>query len=471
MSDSLAVSIRESVDAAVSGPADGVRLLHQVTARQSQARQGRGRHVAAVACAAAAMVGIAAGAALLLPARSQHAAPTASDHLIAVAAIPADAVRVGTARVTGALIDPGDPRYLILSVDGATEVPLNNPCWEGYRASASETGREISVVVERLHRRPAPGAPTVCAGTGGTRYVGVELTDPAGTRSVHDRISGASLRPFDGTKLLGASYLPAGYRETTAPGVGADGTWLRFYAGPEAPITIKQALGDAAGPPEADATVERRTTVAGAPATVYVVRSAAGPDRRSVVWMTGGQTVAVESSRLSPAVGPVVTDELLRVAAGLAPSCGVRHGCGEQSLAGAQPPASGVTSANPPPNTLLWPYSGRFPMEGRDTIDTRAYTAWAKAIGRLPAEVGAAGPLWAGTLPDDETVVVVQAWTLSGGPTHTVTYAEGTGSAGRIVSDLVLNPASDQFTVTVPGPRSRWHIMLRPSGVQITKAP
>jgi hypothetical protein len=469
MSDSLATAIRESVDAAVSVPADGVRLLHQVTARQSQGR--RGRRVAVVACAAAAVVVIAAGAAVLLSTRVHHAATTASGHLLAAAAIPTDAVRVGTARVTGALIDPSDPNFLILSVDGATEVPLSDPCWEGYRASTTETGRVVTVTVERLHRRPVAGAPIVCASTGGTRNVGVELTDPAGPRSVHDQISGASLRPFDGAELLRPSFLPTGYHETSAPGAGADGTWLRFYAGPGAPITIKQTLGDAAGPPEPDAAVERRATVAGAAATVYVVRSAAGPDRRTVVWTTGGRTVAVESSRLSPVIGPATTDELMRTAAGLTPICGTRQGCRLQDVAGAPPSARGVTPANPPPNTLRWVYSGRIPMDGRDTIDTRAYTAWAKAIGRPPAEIGSVGALWAGTLPDDETVVVVQAWTLSGGNTHTITYAEGTGSAGRIVSDLVLNPASDEFTVTVAGPRSRWRILLRSSGVQIAKVP
>ncbi|MCW2573880.1 MAG: hypothetical protein JWO88_3938 [Frankiales bacterium] len=469
MNDSLSTAIRQSVDAAVSGPADGVQLLHQVTARQSQGR--RGRRVAAVACAAAAVVGIAAGVAVLLPTRAHHAATPASGHLLAAAAIPADAVRVGTARVTGALIDPSDPRFLILSVDGATEVPQSDPCWEGYRASTTETARAVTVTVERLHRRPVAGTPIVCAGTGGTRNLGVELTDPAGPRSVHDRVSGASLRPFDGAELLRPSFLPTGYHETSAPGVGADGSWLRFYAGPAAPITIKQTLGDAAGPPQPDATVERRATVAGAAATVYVVRSTAGPDRRTVVWTTGGQTVAVESSRLSQAIGPAATDELMLVAAGLTSSCGTRHGCGVQDLAGTQRPTSGVTPATPPPNTLRWAYSGRLPTDGRDTIDTRAYAAWAKAVGRLPAEIGAAGPLWAGTLPDDDTVVVVQAWTLSGGQTHTITYAEGTGSAGRIVSDLVLNPASDQFTVTVPGPRTTWRIVLRPSGAHITKGP
>jgi hypothetical protein len=143
---------------------------------------------------------------------------------------------------------------------------------------------------------------------------------------------------------------------------------------------------------------------------------------------------------------------------------------GPDTSPSSEPRASGVTPATPPPNTLRWAYSGRVPTEGTGTIDTRAYTAWAKTLGRLPAEVGAAGPLWAGTLPDHETVVVVQAWTLSGGPTHTVTYAEGTGTAGRIVSDVVLTPTSE-FTVTVPGPRSTWRITLRPTGAQITLAP
>jgi hypothetical protein len=145
---------------------------------------------------------------------------------------------------------------------------------------------------------------------------------------------------------------------------------------------------------------------------------------------------------------------------------------GSSTSPSAESPASGVGAASPPSNTLSWAYSGlRVPLEGSDTIDTRAYSAWAKASGRLPGEVGAAGALWVGKLPDSQTVAVVQAWPFSGGPTHTITYAVGPTSGGRIVSDLVLDPALAQFTVTVPGPRSRWQITLRPSGAQVTQAP
>jgi hypothetical protein len=133
-------------------------------------------------------------------------------------------------------------------------------------------------------------------------------------------------------------------------------------------------------------------------------------------------------------------------------------------------PTGGVVPATPPPNTLRWAYSGLdVPQEGRDTLDGRAYGAWARANGRVPSEVGAAGALWIGTLPGDQTVVVVQAWVLSGGPTHTISYAESPGSGGRIVSDLVLDAATAQFAVTIPGPTTTWHITLRQTGVQITR--
>jgi hypothetical protein len=49
-----------------------------------------------------------------------------------------------------------------------------------------------------------------------------------------------------------------------------------------------------------------------------------------------------------------------------------------------------------------------------------------------------------------------------------VTYGEGLGTQGRIINDLVLDHAPEQFTVEVPGPHSPWKITVRQSGVQVT---
>ena len=321
MNDRLDVAVREAVEAAVmspTSPTDGARLLHQVAARQARTRASRPRRAVLVGLAAAAVAGVGVGAAALLPERTARPRPGL---VVGTAPLPSDAVVVGTARVTGALIDPANPRRLIVSVDGSGPVPQNSLCWEGYRATATETGGDVAVRVDRLHHRPGAGPGVACAGTGATIDLSVTINNPVGSRPVRNVPDGTRLRPFDGALLLRPTYLPPGYREVSAPGVGADGTWLRFYDKPgPGPFTVKQQFGTVAGPPEPDAVVESRTAVGGAPATVYAVTSPAGVERRTVVWTVDAQTVTVDASLPGPARPPLTAAELLRIASGLRPA-------------------------------------------------------------------------------------------------------------------------------------------------------
>lgn len=125
--------------------------------------------------------------------------------------------------------------------------------------------------------------------------------------------------------------------------------------------------------------------------------------------------------------------------------------------------------ADPPLNALRWRYTGSLPMEGKSTLDALAYTAFAKAQGRTPAEFGAGGAIWAGTLPDGQRLVIVQVWALGTTVMHTVAYADGGGRSGRIVQDLTLTADTKEFTVLVPGPQP-WAVTLRPAGAEIRLA-
>jgi hypothetical protein len=137
------------------------------------------------------------------------------------------------------------------------------------------------------------------------------------------------------------------------------------------------------------------------------------------------------------------------------------------------PPAPGLQIAlsDTPPNALHWPYTGststRF--EGAGTVDSLAYTAFAKAHGLAADEVAAGGPLWAGVLADGQRLVLVQTWRLGSAVTHAVVYADRAGRSGRIVKDLVLAANTTVFTVTVPAQRP-WAVTFRRGGALIRPA-
>ena len=294
-------------------------------------------------------------------------------------------------------------------------------------------------------------------------------------RAVRSCCAGPIRRP-DSTDpgLLPYVTLPWGAdnRTMTAPELsnGSSEPVRVTWATVDPPLSDAEADRLARGlwPPDPDPVPDPHATRVGTPIDAANVRSvvyAYNGQLHAWAWSNDGG-FAFLTAPGTPDAAPLAT-KLQQAARDL-----IRDDGGSSTSPGVEPPASGVTSANPPPNTLRWPYSGlRVPLEGRDTIDTRAYDAWANAAGLRPSEIAAGGPLWVGTLPDHQTVVVVQSWKLSGGPTHTVTYAEGPGTPGRIISDLVLDPAPSQFTVDVPGPRSAWKITLRQSGVQVAQAP
>lgn len=132
---------------------------------------------------------------------------------------------------------------------------------------------------------------------------------------------------------------------------------------------------------------------------------------------------------------------------------------------------SGGGPAYPPPNILRWPYTGStsFKFEGRTTLDSLAYKAFARAKRLEEDQVVAGGPIWAGVVHDGQRLVVVQTWSLEGGPTHTVIYADRVGGAGHIVGDLTLAADTKAFTVLVPG-RRPWRVIFRRGGAQIRPA-
>jgi hypothetical protein len=108
----------------------------------------------------------------------------------------------------------------------------------------------------------------------------------------------------------------------------------------------------------------------------------------------------------------------------------------------------GISPANPPANSLDWRYIGTLPVEGRHTIDARAYDAWAHTQHLTPDQAGAGGALWSGRVPGGANAAVVQVWALSGGPMHVVGYFELRG-VGRVVDDLVLKAGTRSFTERV----------------------
>lgn len=130
-----------------------------------------------------------------------------------------------------------------------------------------------------------------------------------------------------------------------------------------------------------------------------------------------------------------------------------------------------MTLVEAPPNALHWPYTGSasIRLEGRTTLDTLAYKAFAKIHGLAQNQVAAGGPIWAGVLPDGQRLAVVQTWMLGSGVAHTVAYADGVGPSGRVVGDLTLAAGASAFTIVVPAQRA-WRVTFRRGGAQIRPA-
>ncbi len=130
-------------------------------------------------------------------------------------------------------------------------------------------------------------------------------------------------------------------------------------------------------------------------------------------------------------------------------------------------PDTGVTTGSYAPNEITWAYRGSLMLEGHDTIDAKAYAAWAAAHDVAPSETGVA-PLWSGTIGGADVFVFEQGTSASGGsPTAFVgTYVDD-GNGGALISDQRPDAGISALSETMVIGGGVYTLVLGPSGTTV----
>jgi hypothetical protein len=163
----------------------------------------------------------------------------------------------------------------------------------------------------------------------------------------------------------------------------------------------------------------------------------------------------------------------------VAVGCGARHDLATRSSARSTPvaPRSTVTRTGPvvyptiPANAIQWGYRGTLMLEGRDTIDLRAYKVW-HAAHPVPTEgdYGPVLPLWSGQVGSAAVFVFETGTDINFQPTPFVAvYVEQAGT-GKLIADDVpaLNVPALSWTFGVDG--LTYTLVLAPSGATISSS-
>jgi hypothetical protein len=132
----------------------------------------------------------------------------------------------------------GERKLVLGFTGGSPTLDPSDPCWQGYRAEATETDDRVTVSI-RVLRSSTPFPPNyACTLEAYARTTEVTLKRPLGTRVLVDGSTGAEQRPFDGTTLLRPRTLPAGWDlRRDGPPVAVPGalSWSRTWGPPPEP--------------------------------------------------------------------------------------------------------------------------------------------------------------------------------------------------------------------------------------------
>ena len=125
-----------------------------------------------------------------------------------------------------------------------------------------------------------------------------------------------------------------------------------------------------------------------------------------------------------------------------------------------------------PPNAIQWAYRGSLMLEGRDTIDLRAYKAWhtAHPLTSTASDYGPVLPLWSGQVGSASVFVFETGIDVALQPTPFVALFIEQAGAGKLVADNVppLNVPALSWTFTVDG--TGFTLVLGPTGATISSS-
>lgn len=213
--------------------------------------------------------------------------------------------------ITAARTSSGGNELIVTFHGASAAFTSNDPCYEQYRVSASESDDQIELdVTSRSNERGR-----LCPAAASPYFLVVQLSGPVGARPLVDGATDQAIPLFDGDRVMEPQVLPDGYSLEAVREVGdaccGSLTWRREFEGPSgALISISQ------GPPlwdvgEAFYAVVDHVMIRDIDASV--LRATGGELR--VVLPLADQTVLIDDI-----AGVLNSDELVAVAEGLRPA-------------------------------------------------------------------------------------------------------------------------------------------------------
>lgn len=125
-----------------------------------------------------------------------------------------------------------------------------------------------------------------------------------------------------------------------------------------------------------------------------------------------------------------------------------------------------------PSNTIQWAYRGSLVLEGKTTVDARAYKAWhaAHPVATPASDYGPVLPLWSGQIGSASVFVFETGTDVDNQPTPFVALYIGQAGVGKLVADDVppLNVPALSWPFTVDG--TGYTLVLGPTGATISSS-